>query len=172
MKHILLIGAGRSTGSLVKYLIDNANENTWDIKIADRDFSFIKSSYFDLEYVHRIEFDVTNETQRNTLIQSSDIVISMLPAHMHIEVAKDCISAKKHMVTASYVSPEMRALESDAKAAGVIIVNEKNGKTINTGAGNANIRCQLSLYNFLCANIKQPSINNNSADPTITNPQC
>ncbi|MBL4709491.1 MAG: saccharopine dehydrogenase NADP-binding domain-containing protein [Flavobacteriales bacterium] len=124
MKHILLIGAGRSTGSLVKYLIDNAKENSWDLKIADRNFDFINASYFDLEYVNKIEFDVTNETQRKELIKSSDIVISMLPAHMHIDVAKDCIAYQKHMVTASYISPEMKALEAEAKAAGVIIINE------------------------------------------------
>lgn len=48
----------------------------------------------------------------------------MLPARFHIEVAKDCINYKKNMVTASYVSPEMQALNQDAKAHGLILMNE------------------------------------------------
>jgi saccharopine dehydrogenase (NAD+, L-glutamate forming) len=48
----------------------------------------------------------------------------MLPARFHIEVAKDCITYKKHMVTASYVSKEMQALDADAKANGLVFMNE------------------------------------------------
>jgi saccharopine dehydrogenase-like NADP-dependent oxidoreductase len=48
----------------------------------------------------------------------------MLPAHLHIEVAKDCITYKKHMVTASYVSPEMQTLHDDAVANNLILMNE------------------------------------------------
>lgn len=124
MKHILLIGAGRSTGSLIKYLIENATENNWDLTIADRSFEFLDSEVIDKPFVKTIDFDVNNNEQRESLISNTTIVISMLPAHMHINVAKDCIKYKKHMVTASYISNEMKALESEAKQAGVIIINE------------------------------------------------
>ena len=48
----------------------------------------------------------------------------MLPASMHVDVAKECIRFKIPMVTASYVSDEMRELDKDAKEAGVILMNE------------------------------------------------
>jgi saccharopine dehydrogenase-like NADP-dependent oxidoreductase len=48
----------------------------------------------------------------------------MLPAHFHIKIAKDCIIHKKHMVTASYVSKDMQALTEQAKANGLILMNE------------------------------------------------
>ena len=48
----------------------------------------------------------------------------MLPARFHIEVAKDCITHKKHMVTASYVSEEMQELNDAAKSNGLIFMNE------------------------------------------------
>ena len=48
----------------------------------------------------------------------------MLPAHLHIEVAKDCILFQKHMVTASYISDAMQALDAEAKAKGLIFMNE------------------------------------------------
>lgn len=124
MKRILLIGAGRSTGSLIKYLVENAMDNDWEIIIADRNFDFLDKSYTTTDRVTTIVFDVTDDAKREEQIASSSLVISMLPAHMHISVAKDCIKHKKNMVTASYVSKEMRALEESAKAKGVIIVNE------------------------------------------------
>ena len=71
-----------------------------------------------------IAFDVNNEEERSRLIDEHDLIISMLPAHMHMSVAKDCIKYKKHMATASYVSEEMKALDSEAKTAGIVMMNE------------------------------------------------
>lgn len=124
MKHILLIGAGRSAGSLIKYLTDNAVENQWKVTIADRNFNFIDKKLISSEHITTIEFDVNDESERKRLVEEASIVISMLPAHMHIEVAKECVRFKKHMVTASYISKEMQALGEEAKKAGVIIINE------------------------------------------------
>jgi len=76
------------------------------------------------EKARAIAFDVNNDEERNRLVDENDLIISMLPAHMHIAVAKDCIRLKKHMVTASYVSKEMKTLKQDAIDAGVIIMNE------------------------------------------------
>lgn len=124
MQHILLIGAGRSSGTLIKYLIDNAVNNHWQLTIADRDFKFLDKDIFQLDYVFEAELDINNDDSRKELIKASDIVISMLPAHMHINVAKDCIHFKKNMVTASYISKEMKALDQEARREGVIIINE------------------------------------------------
>lgn len=48
----------------------------------------------------------------------------MLPARYHIEVAKDCITFGKHMVTASYVSQEMESLNQSAINKGLVFMNE------------------------------------------------
>lgn len=71
-----------------------------------------------------IAFDIFNEQQRHEEIKNADIVVSMLPAHMHIEVAKDCITFGKSMVTASYISKEMQELDKEAKEKGLILMNE------------------------------------------------
>ena len=71
-----------------------------------------------------IFFNVTDEIQRKSEIGNADIVISMLPASLHITVAKDCISLVKNLVTASYVSPEIADLDEQAKQAGVLLLNE------------------------------------------------
>src|SRR5690606_18186382 len=71
-----------------------------------------------------ISLDINNHEQRRIEIQKADLVISMLPAYMHIEVAKDCILYRKHLVTASYVSPEMAAFDEQAKEHRLVFMNE------------------------------------------------
>ncbi|MCB0402593.1 MAG: saccharopine dehydrogenase NADP-binding domain-containing protein [Flavobacteriales bacterium] len=124
MKKILVIGAGRSTSSLIQYLLFNAENENWFVTIADRSKELAFEAANEHNLAKAIAFDVNNEEERIRLIDEHDLIISMLPAHMHISVAKDCIRFKKHMVTASYVSKEMKALANEAKEAGIIIMNE------------------------------------------------
>ena len=124
LKKIFVIGAGRSTASLIKYLLDNAATEGWEVVVGDLSLELAQRSIDGSEHASAIEFDVNNEIQRVGEIARADIVISMLPAHMHLSVARDCIALKKHMVTASYVSPEMRELDQLAKDAGVVLMNE------------------------------------------------
>jgi len=124
MKKILLIGAGRSTSSLVQYLLFNAENENWFITIADQSKDFASEAAGDHKLAKAIAFDVNNDEERERLIDEHDMIISMLPAHMHISVAKDCIKYKKHMATASYVSDDMKALDAPAKSAGIVMMNE------------------------------------------------
>lgn len=124
MKKILVIGAGRSTSSLIQYLLFNAEVEDWFVTVADQSKEFAMEAIDDHQKAKGIAFDVNNDEERNRLIDENDIIISMLPAHMHISVAKDCVKYKKHMVTASYVSDEMKALNKEAEAVGIIIMNE------------------------------------------------
>ena len=124
MKKILIIGAGRSTHSLVEYLKAHAEELDWSITIADVSLELAKSKANGHPRVKAVEFDVNDTARRSQLVAASTLVVSMLPAHMHISVAKDCIIHGKHMVTASYISREMKQLDDEAKKAGVILINE------------------------------------------------
>ncbi len=124
MKNILLIGAGRSTYSLIKYIAQHADQYQWKLSIADQQLELAeeKAGWHPNFSAHLL--DVRDAEQRSNMIAAHDIVISMLPAHMHMEVARDCLRFKKHMLTASYISPEMEALDTEARAAGVIMINE------------------------------------------------
>lgn len=124
MRKILIIGAGRSTSSLIQYLLFNAESENWFVTIADQSKELAMKAANNHEKARAIAFDVNNDEERNRLVDENDLIISMLPAHMHIAVAKDCIRLKRHMVTASYVSKEMKALKQEAINAGVIIMNE------------------------------------------------
>jgi saccharopine dehydrogenase-like NADP-dependent oxidoreductase len=48
----------------------------------------------------------------------------MLPARFHIDIARDCLALKKHLITPSYISPEMKALNQEVKEAGLLFMNE------------------------------------------------
>lgn len=124
MKKILIIGAGRSASSLIKYLIDKSEVENLHLTIGDLSEDLAKKKTNNHKNARAIAFDIFNETQRKEEIQQADIVVSMLPAHLHIEVAKDCISFKKHMVTASYISPAMQELDQTAKENNLILMNE------------------------------------------------
>jgi saccharopine dehydrogenase-like NADP-dependent oxidoreductase len=124
MRHILVIGAGRSASSLIKYLLDHSEKEQLHITIGDLSKELALQKTKNHKNATAIAFDVFNEEQRKAEIQKANIVISMLPAHLHIEVAKDCITYKKHMVTASYISPAMQELDENAKANELIFMNE------------------------------------------------
>jgi len=124
MKKILLIGAGRSASTLIEYLLKQAETFSWHITIGELNPEAAKGKTKNSPHASVIAFDAQNDAQRSSVIETHDLVISMLPATMHVPVAKDCIRFKKHMVTASYVSDEMKQLHEEAKAAGVTILNE------------------------------------------------
>lgn len=124
MRKILIIGAGRSSSSLIKYLLDKSTKENLHITIGDVSIENASSKVNNQKNATAIQLDVFNTEQRIEAIKNADIVISMLPARFHIEVAKDCVTYNKHMVTASYISDEMKALDKDVKAKGLVFMNE------------------------------------------------
>ena len=124
MRHIFIIGAGRSATSLIKYLLDKAVSENLQLTIGDLSLENTKKLAQNHPQAKGILFDVFNAQQRAELIKAHDIIISMLPAHLHIEVAKDCLALNKHLVTASYISNEMQALDPAVKEKGLVFMNE------------------------------------------------
>jgi len=124
MRKILIIGAGRSASSLIKYLLDKSEAEKLLLTIADLSEALANKKTGNHKNARAIAFDVCNDEQRKQEIQQADIVISMLPAHLHIEVAKDCIFYKKSMITASYISEEMKSLDFQAKENQIVLMNE------------------------------------------------
>lgn len=124
MQKILLIGAGLSSSTLIQYLLENSETNNWKLRVADMSFETAVSKINGHPNGEAVKFDVFNEEQRNTEISKSDIVVSMLPASMHHLVAECCIEYKKMMVTASYVSKEIKEMAPLVEKEGLLILNE------------------------------------------------
>ncbi len=124
MRNILIIGAGRSATSLIQYLLNKSQSGNLFITIGDKSLESVQKFTEGHPNANGILLDVTNEKQRRVAIKSCDLVISMLPARFHAEVAKDCIRYKKHLVTASYINKEMQSFDEEAKAKSLVFMNE------------------------------------------------
>ena len=124
MRKILIIGAGKSASTLIKYLLDKSVVENLHLTIADLSLELAQKKTNNHPNASAIAIDIFNENQRKSEIQQADLVISMLPAHLHIDVAKDCVLFKKHMVTASYISDAMQELDGQATQNNLVFMNE------------------------------------------------
>lgn len=124
MIHILVIGAGRSATSLIDYLLKNAGTYNWHITVSDVDIQLARQKVAGYTGAEAVSFDIRDEVQRKNVLAKQDFVISMLPAAMHGDVARDCVELGIHMATASYVSADMRALDREAARKNIVLLNE------------------------------------------------
>ena len=124
MREILIIGAGKSTSVLINYLLQQAETEDLFLRIGDIDIDNARKACRDHSRCEAFSLDVFKTESREPAIKQADIVISMLPARFHIEVARDCVKFGRNMVTASYISDEMKALDSQVKEKGLVFMNE------------------------------------------------
>ena len=124
IKQILVLGAGRSSYVLIQYLLNNATTYKWHVTIGDKNPDLIKKQTDEHPCSTTINFDVNNQSQCDEIIAKTDIVISMLPTRFHITIAKTCLKLSKSMVTASYITNELKAMDTEAKEKGVLFMNE------------------------------------------------
>lgn len=167
-KNILIIGAGRSSSSLIGYMLQHAAKESWSVTVADVSIDFVKQKTKNYQEVRAIAFDINNAQQREEEIKRSDIVISMLPASMHMNVARDCVKFKKHLATASYVSNEMQELDASAKAADIVLLNESG---LDPGIDHASAMKvidkiheeggELTSFKSFCGGLVAPESNDN-----------
>lgn len=71
-----------------------------------------------------ISLDVTDEKALDAEVAKVDLVISLIPYTFHVNVVKAAIKNKKHVVTTSYINPQLKALEQEIKDAGITVMNE------------------------------------------------
>ncbi len=124
MRSILLIGAGKSSSSLIKYLLDHAAAENRKLIVADFSVDAARAKTNNHPSSQPVSFDINNVADREKWISVADIVISMLPAHMHLPVAEECLKQGKNLITASYVSAEMQSLHSEVEKKGLLFLNE------------------------------------------------
>ena len=124
MKKILIFGAGRSSSSLIKYLLDSANKENWFITVLDSDLKSAQEKVGRNPNAECYAIDASNQEIRIKYIKDADIVISMLPAFLHIKILKDAIDCRVHVITPSYVTDEIKSLDQAAKSKDVVILNE------------------------------------------------
>jgi len=124
MRRILIIGAGRSASSLIRYLLSKSESERLHIIVADLSLALAEKKTEGHLNATPLALNIFEIEERKAAIQDASIVISMLPAYLHIEIAKDCLEFKKHLVTASYINEAMQELDEEAKKNNLIFMNE------------------------------------------------
>jgi saccharopine dehydrogenase-like NADP-dependent oxidoreductase len=124
MRNILVAGAGKSSIYLIQYLLSHASRNKWNIIVADGNEEAIKEKIGNHPHAFAAVLDITDDAHRRKLVQSADLVVSLMPPQLHIHLAKDCLQYKKNLITSSYISDEMREMDVAVKAAGLMFMCE------------------------------------------------
>ncbi|MBS1928356.1 MAG: saccharopine dehydrogenase NADP-binding domain-containing protein [Chitinophagaceae bacterium] len=123
-KKILLFGAGKSTTSLIRYLLSFAEADCLEICIADTNINQAREKIGNSPYGMAIQLDISNAEERKSLIKKADLVISMMPPALHILVARDCVAEGKSLLTASYADEAMKSLNEEVARKGLLFLCE------------------------------------------------
>lgn len=121
MAHVTVLGAGLVASPVIRHILQ-ASEH--ELTVAARSIENAKALNAGHPRGRVLHFDTEDNKALDELVAQSDLVISLLPYTHHVTVAERCIAHKKHLVTTSYVSPAMRALDASARNAGVTLLNE------------------------------------------------
>lgn len=124
VKKIVLIGAGKSATALIEYLKKKCLEYDWHLTVADNDLKLVQNKLPETPNTAAAYINIHDEEQTAAFIRQADIVISMLPASLHFLVAQACIEAGRHLLTASYVDPQIRASAATIQQKGLLFLCE------------------------------------------------
>lgn len=120
MSKVLLLGAGMVAKPMADYLLDNDIQLT----IASRTVSKAEKLIRGRKNGKAVSWTVEDLTTLEKMVAENDLTVSLLPYTHHVTVAELCIKYQKNMVTTSYVSNEMKALDKKARKAGILVLNE------------------------------------------------
>jgi saccharopine dehydrogenase (NADP+, L-glutamate forming)/spermidine synthase len=165
MKRILVIGAGRVSRPAVEFLADQPG---FDVTVADQEPGRAETVAGGRPHARGMVLAMSDQAALSAAITDADVVISLLPPRFHPQVARACIHHRTPMVTTSYVSPEMRALDADARAAGIILLNEMgvdpgidhmSAKTLIDTIGDRGGK--VTSFRSYCGGLPAPDANDN-----------
>ena len=124
MQNILVLGAGMSSASMIKYLLEHSEEKNWKVRVGDLDVEKARAKVGNHKNGEAFEFNVFNDAEKKKAIAKADVVIYLLPSEYLYLVAEECVEQQKHMVSSTYISREERLLDDSAKTKGVALINE------------------------------------------------
>ncbi len=124
MKHIVLFGAGKSATVLINFLKELATKRSWKISIVDGDIDLLQSKIGNHLYVKPIVLNIFDVEEKNKIVQEADIVISLMPPHLHRLIAEACLLFNKNLLTASYIDDATKKLSKQVEEKGLLFLYE------------------------------------------------
>ena len=166
MKDVLVLGAGLVAGPLVRYLLIDAG---YRVTVASRTVAKARALVGDHPLGRAIAFDISSDGARlDELVAGADLAVSLLPYTYHPRVAEHCVRHGCHLVTTSYVSDAMRALDTPAQEAGVLLLNEIG---VDPGIDHMSAMCiidgvhdaggEIHSFRSFCGGLPAPDANDN-----------
>ncbi len=120
MKRVLILGAGLVVKPMVEFLLEHGFMVTIATTTKEKADRMIKGHPNGTS----LRWSTDNIDTLEKLVNEHDISVSFLPYRYHFLIAKTCVRCKKSLVTTSYVQPEMKSLDEEARKAGIILLNE------------------------------------------------
>lgn len=120
MNKVVVFGAGMVAGAHVRYLLDHG----FHVTVASRTVSKAEELVKGHPNGRAVAVNSDDTAALEAEIRQHDLAVSLLPYAYHPVVARLCIQHGVHMVTTSYVKQVMADLDAEARAAGVILLNE------------------------------------------------
>ncbi|XP_032076395.1 alpha-aminoadipic semialdehyde synthase, mitochondrial isoform X1 [Thamnophis elegans] len=120
-KKVLILGSGYVSEPVVEYLTRDPNVEITTASIMKTQLEQLSKKY---NNVVPVIMNITEDERLSSLVKKHNLVISLLPYSFHPLVAKKCIDSRVNLVTASYLTPEMKELQKSAEAAGITIISE------------------------------------------------
>lgn len=165
MAHVTVLGAGLVAGPVVRHILESSQHT---VSVAARSADRARALLNGHPRGDVVPFEIDDAAALDRLVAKSDVVVSMLPYTHHLAVAERCLAHKRHLVTTSYVQPAMRALDAEAKARGVILLNElgldpgidhMSAMRVIHGVRRAGGR--ITSFRSYCGGLPAPEANNN-----------
>jgi len=120
MKKVLVLGAGMVSKPIIQYLLGKGIGVVVASPMKERADEIIGGNPLGSS----VDWSMENKEMLDALVAGTDITVSLLPYAFHSDVALVCLRNRKSLVTTSYVQPGIRALDSEARNAGIIFLNE------------------------------------------------
>jgi saccharopine dehydrogenase (NADP+, L-glutamate forming)/spermidine synthase len=121
VKKVLVLGAGMVSRPLVHYLLGRGD---LEVTVADVEVGRAAAAVAGSARGKGLRVDVADRDLVDDLVRTCDLVVSLLPPAMHPGVARLALAARRHFVTTSYLTDEMKALDGEVRAAGLTFLNE------------------------------------------------
>ncbi|KAL7421814.1 hypothetical protein Q5752_003585 [Cryptotrichosporon argae] len=118
-KKVLLLGSGLVAGPAVEVFTGRR-----DVALTIASNNALEAQTLSRDRATVVALDVSDCAALSSAVGAHDVIVSLLPAPMHVGVAEQCVKHGKHLVTASYISPEMKALHESAEKANVVLLGE------------------------------------------------
>lgn len=120
-KNVLVLGSGFVVRPLIEYLL---SRTPYSVIVGSNDLQRARALVAGHARGRACYLDILDHISLKRMISEVDLVVSLLPATLHPRVANVCLSERVHLITTSYISPAMAALDDSVQRAELIFLNE------------------------------------------------